>query len=108
MSERINKLSPTERLRQHLLDQAIQGSRVKSEWTREGTAHAIANGMPWIYGFIGANDQSAREIIEQYASEQGFSSLEELLSSLDELREHLKGELSEKDWQAYFKNTVDI
>ncbi|MCJ7826110.1 hypothetical protein MUP56_00650 [Patescibacteria group bacterium] len=109
MSEKIKNLSPTERLRQYLLDNATS-SRNKKDWTPEGTAHAIANGMPWIYGFIKGSltDETTRVIIENYATDQGFSSLIELKTSLDELRDALKSQLSEKDWQIYFKDTEDI
>ncbi len=105
MSEQLKKLPPTERLRQHLLDQATAGSGNKDDWTAECTAHAIANGMPWIYGLLRTNDTSVRKLIGEYARKQGFDSLAELKSSLDELRGQLKGELPEDQWVAYFKET---
>ena len=46
--------------------------------------------------------------IEEYAHDQGFNSLAELKSSLDELREQLKNELPKKEWEEYFKGTEDI
>lgn len=90
------------------MDQAKAGSRNKEDWTSEQTTHAIANGMPWIYGFMRDPDRDARTIIENYARKQGFDSLAQLKSSLDEIREQLRTQLSEKEWQAYFKGTEDI
>ena len=54
MTETLKNLPQTERFRQYLLQQAKQGTipEHREGWTPVEEAHGIANGMPWIYGFL--------------------------------------------------------
>ncbi len=104
MPENPNNLSPTERLRQYLLAQAKKGSLNKAGWTAEETSHAIANRMPGIYGLLRSDEQIFKEITGKYAHERGFKSRDELKSSLDEIKEQLRGELPKEEWLKYFKD----
>ena len=115
MDERLKKPPASEVLRQNLLVTSSATSRNKEDWTPEGKAHAIANGMPWIFGYFKAVDDpnsSIRPFCEQsldaYATELGLESHQKLRTALIELRQQLKDELPKESWEAYFEDTLDI
>ena len=118
MSENLKRLSPTERLRHHLLHQAVEATVLKhrQDWTPVGKAQGIASGMPIIYGLLkglgsGRPEirQWAKQTLEKHAEDYGFgSSIDKLKIALNDLREQLRAELPEKDWEIYFGRSLNV
>ena len=105
-----------ERLRGIFLKQARESYDLTGvEWQPWQNMWEIANLMPSFYGLIRAvrddvNPYRAwdEETLKLELQNLGFTSAQALLGTLNQMRESLKSELSEKDWETFFNSTLDI
>lgn len=106
-----NELSPVDQLRRALFEQSKEACDPEkvAQWTDDFTlpenVHQIANGLPIMLGHFRSNSTNRlNDRVDAY----GFRSIPELRVAVVGLRDQLKDELTEDDWNIYFGKTIDI
>ena len=107
-------ISTIENLRNQLFARALEENAPKfrsGDHTSVQKAHAIANHMPFYFGYFKNIDdpecpEKDREFFQKTMDEEaeklGFTTSQDFKKALEELREQLKSELLKEKWLAYF------